>query len=250
MADLVGTKNDDELTEYRMLRIYHTMAEILGATCLSPEQAVFDHHSSSFLSIVTQCHDVALSVEPSKHAHISSRLPGARRRAWPDISWIPPLYYTAIKCRDHQIRTRAVDLMSSFWPYEIVWDLGILNVSSIVAKEVIRMEEAEFITPAVKVQESEDNIMPKNILEHDLVPSRLSLPEERRFDTVEMVLLNDVPRSIQMVCRKWLQGRERVIRKIYNEAEDTWIKVEEEPTSRSNVRGSAAYSTKGTANRI
>ncbi|KAL5376460.1 hypothetical protein DPSP01_010469 [Paraphaeosphaeria sporulosa] len=217
-ATMADTNDDDELNGYNMLRIYHTMAEIMGATCLSPEQKIFDHHIPRFLAIVDRCSDIASDGVPSERICNVSRLLETRCRPWPDLSWNPPLYYTAIKCRDHQIRTRAFDLMSSFWRYEIVWDLGILNISSIVAQEVIRMEEGDFF--GAKIPRCDTKITFREDLEPKLDPLPPTLPEELRFDTVEMVLLDEFPGSIQIVCKKWIKGRvQKTTRKAYREAE-------------------------------
>jgi hypothetical protein len=248
MTDLTGTTNDEELTGYKMLRIYHTMAEIMGATCLSPEQAVFDEQILGFLSIVTQCNNVVSNGEPSKHACSGSPHLETHRHSWPDISWTPPLYYTAIKCRDRHIRTRAVDLMSSFWHYEIVWDLGMLNISGIVAKEVIRMEEGDAFE--AETQASDAKMTSNEDLEYKLSPSQMTLPEERRFDTVEMVLLDDILGGVQIVCKKWCKDRPRVIRKVYVKEKGTWAKIEREPAAMSEVRKSSSFKTKAIAHRI
>jgi hypothetical protein len=247
-ADLIDTRNDDELTGYEMLHIYHNMAEIMGATCLSPEQAVFDQHTSGFLSIVTQCNNIASNGEPSRYACSRSRRPETYRRSWPDISWIPPLYYTAIKCRNRHIRTRAVGLMSSFWHYEIVWDLRILKSSSIVAKEVIRLEEGDFFE--VNIQGSDLKMTSNEDAKYKLNPSPLILPEERRFDTVEMILLDGVPGGIQIVCRKWCKNQPRIVREVYVETQGAWAKIERDPTATSDVRKRSPLTTKTIAHRI
>lgn len=238
-ATMADTNDGDELKGYNILRIYHTMGEIMGATCLSSEQEVFDRHIPGFLDIVVQCNNIASNGLPSESAGSGSRPPEACRRSWPDQSWIPPLYYTAIKCRDYQIRRRAFDLMSSFWRYEIVWDLGILKISSIVAQEVIRMEEGDFF------EATSQGCNKKPISNEDCKykPDPLSptLPEERRFDTVEMVLLAEFSATIQIVCTKRIKGRVQTFQRIYNEPEGIWTKVAKELTIASRKSGTIAH---------
>lgn len=223
MAVRASTTNNDDLNGYKMLRIYHTMAEIMGATCLSQNQSAFDQYNSAFLSIVSQCHNIASNGEPSTHALSGSCRPDPRRYAWPDISWIPPLYFTAIKCRDHQIRTQALELMSSFWRYEIVWDLGILDISSIVAKEVIRMEEGDHFKASCL-----DHLgkVVTDGHQNSGVGRLLPLPEEQRFNTVEMFILDDTSRNIRIVCKSQCKGGTKVIQKVFDQTESTWTKVE------------------------
>ncbi|KAF2438054.1 hypothetical protein P171DRAFT_437143 [Karstenula rhodostoma CBS 690.94] len=238
-ATMADANNGDELKEYNMLRIYHTMAEIMAATCLSPKQEVFDHHIPGFLAIVTQCNDIASNSISSENVCSSSCLPRTPRRSWPIMSWMSPLYYTAIKCRDHQIRTRALDLMPSFWYYEIVWDLVILNISNIVAREVIRMEDGDFFE--AKIQRCDTKMSSNEDLKYKLDLPALALPEERRFDTVEMVLLDESPGSIQIVCRKWIKGRVQSIRKMYNKAAGDWTNIDGTPIAASPKSGTIAH---------
>ncbi|KAF1970038.1 hypothetical protein BU23DRAFT_601205 [Bimuria novae-zelandiae CBS 107.79] len=215
LADGVSVGKDD-IGQYELLRIYHTMAGIMAATSLSPYQCVFDQYGSEFLSIIMQSKDIASRSDSS-----GTRASGEAMRlescghAWPDVSWIPPLYYTALKCRVHHIRTQAVELMSSFWRYEIVWDLGILNMASIVAKEVIRLEESACFK--VQTQESNEKATGAEVLEHcaQSVPS--PLPEVQRFDTVEMVLPDDQPGFLHIVCKKTVRGQIQMVQQAYNE---------------------------------
>ncbi|KAL5454463.1 hypothetical protein PMIN06_004930 [Paraphaeosphaeria minitans] len=239
-ATIADTNDDDELKGYNMLRTYHTMAEIMGATCLSPEQKIFDQYILGFLGIVNRCSDIASSGISSEKICRGSRLPETRCRPWPDLSWNPPLYYTAIKCRDHQIRRPALGLMPSFWRYEIFWGLGTLNIFSIVAQEVIRMEEGDFSeakTPTCDIKMTKSHQDPE--LNSD--PSFHTMPEERRFDTVEMVLLDEIPGTIQIVCTKRIKGRMQTIRKVYTEADGIWNKAEKELTATSSKCGTIAH---------
>lgn len=231
IATITDTSNCDELKGYSMLRVYHTMAEIMIATCLSPEQTVFDQHISGFKAIVTQCNDIASEDAPRRATRSDSHVPDNSRHSWPDLSWNPPLYYTAIKCRNHQIRIGALNLMSSFWPYEIVWDLGILNTSNVVAREVIQMEEGDFF----EVKTSSHSKLSLSHKEASLDPSSSTLPEEQRFDTVDMVLFDNIPGSIQIECRKRVKEQVQITRKVYNQADGTWEKIYKEASCKSRT---------------
>ena len=223
LADLVASgKETDEGNRYAILRAYHSMADIMAATCLASGQLEFDKYEAQFRDIVAQSEDIALSSNSDGTSCVYRDEPGSTgraRRAWPDVSWVPPLYYTALKCRVRDVRMRAVELMEQFWRFEIIWDVGILDRASLVAREVIEMEETGW-----EEQDSGDGNYKKGWVEKgDKV--RL-VPGERRFDAVEMVLSDDGGSRVQIVCKKFGEGEVETVKKVYDERKGVWIKME------------------------
>jgi hypothetical protein len=60
-----------------------------------------------------------------------------------DLGWIPPLHYTALKCRIHPARVHAVTLLSALPHRDGVWDSVL---AARVATKVIELEEGISIT--------------------------------------------------------------------------------------------------------
>jgi hypothetical protein len=54
-----------------------------------------------------------------------------------DIGWIPPLYYTAIRCRIHRVRLHAIRLLESTSHREGICDA---RISAAVARTVMQLE--------------------------------------------------------------------------------------------------------------
>ena len=210
----------EDATLYEILRVYHTMAEIMAGTCLSTDQLVFDKYESKFHEIVIRSKEITLERNPSVDpAEGNDSCPDPCRRAWPDVGWIPPLYYTALKCRLRDVRCQAVELMSLFRHSEIIWDLNMLEMASLVATEVIRMEESN----KFPVKDHQGYEEPRiRAPEAYRIPS---LPRERRFDTVEMVRAGHVPECIQMVCKRSVDRRTETTRKFYNREIEMWVEI-------------------------
>ncbi|KAF2234868.1 hypothetical protein EV356DRAFT_566801 [Viridothelium virens] len=74
------------------------------------------------------------------NANTNNDHPGAGRDAVVEMGWIPPLYYTAIKCRVPHLRRRALALLGSSLHREGIWAAGIVGP---VARRVMEMEEGE-----------------------------------------------------------------------------------------------------------
>jgi len=221
IGDLVGNKNSYELFCYNMLHLYHTMADIMAATCMSlDDQTVYDKHLPSFLSIIVQSNNVALNKIPFSEYHSPFDTEGGFKlhtcRPWSDMGWIPPLYYTALKCRNHRIRTQAIKLMSYPWHKEGVWDL---TTALVVSREVVRMEEGDFFENLDN--EFDASCTPSN---RELFEEK-TLPENRRFHKVDMVIEN-APKGLELICKKKVRGRWIVIHKVYNEKESSWTEVQ------------------------
>ncbi|RYP85987.1 hypothetical protein DL769_000850 [Monosporascus sp. CRB-8-3] len=118
-----------------VLRTYHTMTKIMAATCLrGRDETVYDKHTASFASLLYQVWGlwnraaVAFRDTPSKFSFTT------------DMGFIPPLYFTALKCREPNLRRMAVDLLAKAPHIEGPWD-G--RIAAAVARRVMKLEEGD-----------------------------------------------------------------------------------------------------------
>jgi hypothetical protein len=111
-----------------------------------------------------------------------------------DMGFIPPLFYTAIKCRNPRIRRQAIELLI-FAPHrEGFWD-GVLVAR--IAGEVIKLEEKEFYRDfqvndafgVYSIPSEEDLSLP-------------ALPESYRIHEVQMVPPDNSGGNAMLICKR------------------------------------------------
>lgn len=100
------TMDSRELRGATLLRIHYLFAFINLHKSIHPEQCAFDTFNSHFGQIVSLSSTL---VSSSERLDLESTRPGFSL----DLGVIAPLYYTAMSCRDPDIRRRAVSLLSS-----------------------------------------------------------------------------------------------------------------------------------------
>ncbi|RDW61967.1 hypothetical protein BP6252_11400 [Coleophoma cylindrospora] len=202
---------------YKLLHAYYYMANIMANTFLQPQyETRFDSHISDFVSIIT------ISIELWKVALLAGALEkGTSREAEmssfvADMGWIAPLYFTAIKCRNHRVRLHAIRLLSSTSHKEGIWDT---KVATYIAREVMRIEEKDFYKDLVVEDDFPLSEIPAE--EHMSMPL---LPESYRAQEVQVVLPDQPRGNIVLICR---QKRDNSIVEYVYEREyiisHTWI---------------------------
>ncbi|KAF4338913.1 C6 zinc finger domain protein [Fusarium beomiforme] len=118
----------------RILRIYHTMIKIMVATCLrGKDEMIYDRYIPDFTSLLQQVWELwtQAAVEFGTIHHVNSFTA--------DLGYIPPLYYTSLRCRDPNLRRIAIDLLAKAPHSEGAWD-G--RLASVIAKKVMDIEES------------------------------------------------------------------------------------------------------------
>ncbi|KAK1987589.1 hypothetical protein LZ30DRAFT_745655 [Colletotrichum cereale] len=134
--------SDDERLVCQRLPIYHTMAHIITNTSLNPRnELIFDLYTHQFASVVSQVREILDTIQPSALPTPVADTPGSHVphvESPVDIGLIPPLFYTAIKCRVPRIRRQAVELLLLCQRHEGMWDA---LLSARVAREVMTLEE-------------------------------------------------------------------------------------------------------------
>ncbi|KOS39361.1 hypothetical protein ACN38_g9795 [Penicillium nordicum] len=124
-----------------------------------------------------------------------------------EMGYIPPVYYTAIKCRVPRIRRQAVRVLRAAPHREGLWNGSLL---ANVVEEIIRIEEGEFYAGNVGVNSSVGYILPRD--EDLLVPK---LPAEARVSDVRVLLPDDVGGDTYVTYRrkvgdKWVTFKQKI----------------------------------------
>ncbi|KAJ5225202.1 hypothetical protein N7468_006427 [Penicillium chermesinum] len=129
-----------------LLVVYYEMAMIKGSTCLSDDEMIFDQYTHRFLIILTAFLDMwkffasldfrirdmrKIMDEPSDKC--------AGNGFTVESGFIPPIYYTTLKCRDPGIRRQAIAILRSVPHREGVWNGPLL---ADIAEQLMKMEEA------------------------------------------------------------------------------------------------------------
>jgi hypothetical protein len=131
-----------------VLLVSYINAKIWTRTAIYPDESAWDTQLPSFKEILILCKAVISSSaeKPRKGPYSLVGLPRAspKRPVWRDaftfeMGVIPPLYFTAIKCRDPVVRREAIRLLGLARPRkEGLWDAR--NLASI-AERVVEIEE-------------------------------------------------------------------------------------------------------------
>jgi hypothetical protein len=142
-----------------ILLISYINAKIWTRTAIYPDESAWDSQLPSFKEILTLCTEVITNSgeRTRKGPYSLVGLPRAspKRPVWRDaftfeMGVIPPLYFTAIKCRDPKVRHEAITLLGLARPRkEGLWDAR--NLMSI-AKRVIEIEGEGMIEPGLPVE--------------------------------------------------------------------------------------------------
>ncbi|CAG8908949.1 unnamed protein product [Penicillium egyptiacum] len=165
------------------------------ATAPDDLKAIFQNFSTmSDISAILE--DSLLEIlEKASKFNYYLQVPDCGRRGFTvEMGYIPPVYYTALKCRVPRIRRQAVRALRAAPHREGVWDGTIL---ADVLEEIIRVEEGDFYAGDVRVNSSVGHILPGN--EDLLVPK---VPAEARVSDVRVLLPNDVGGHTYVSYRK------------------------------------------------
>ena len=181
---------------YQLLYTYHTMATIMIYTCVqSNDEMAFDFCTEKFVLLLQQM--MNLSTKTLTTSPVQA-LPGDMPLSIVDVGWIPPLYYTALKCRESRIRHQALRLLDSTSHREGIWDS---KTAACVARKVIGMEERDFYKETGLVDDSSLLSLPRT---EDL--SLPILPDFYRIHDVEVVLSGDPMNKILLYCKLREEG--------------------------------------------
>ncbi|KAJ5446208.1 Protein of unknown function DUF3468 [Penicillium cf. griseofulvum] len=117
-----------------------------------------------------------------------------------EMGYIPPLYYTALKCRVPRLRRQAVRALRTAPHREGLWNGSLL---ANVMEEIIRVEEGDIYAGDVRVNSSAGHILPRD--EDLLVPK---VPAEARVSDVKVLLPDDISGHTYVSYRRRVAGGE------------------------------------------
>jgi hypothetical protein len=142
IASLVPFTDDDNRRE-KSLRVQHTAAFIWLSRCPCLDEIGFDAFTTEFGWIVDWSNMViAPPLESTNHSLqaglASLSISGASKFSL-DMGFIPPLYLTAIKCRDPRIRREAITILNKTKGREGIWDA---HLHAGVSQRLVEVEEA------------------------------------------------------------------------------------------------------------
>jgi hypothetical protein len=130
------TKRTAHSNAMNLLRIHHRSICIWLSVCLSNEECALDAFNADFEGIVSFDTNLASNSQPTAN-YISPEPPSFSF----EMQLIPPLYYTAIKCRIPSIRRRAVDLLRLAPRHEGLWSA---QVSAKLAEKVTKLRKETY----------------------------------------------------------------------------------------------------------
>lgn len=114
-----------------------------------------------------------------------------------DIGLIPPLYYTAIKCRVPSIRREAIGILHHVPHREAMWDALVVAAA---AEKVVHLEEWDFYgEPGFSPAEKVVSRAPESL-------SLPSLPEAYRFEDVQLTVQDGTNNKGKVICRRRQQS--------------------------------------------
>ena len=212
---LPRTTNLSERSAYRLLELYHLMATIMAVVQIGCNQeTAYDRHTVDFVTIISHCiqsYKFACEYHGLEPARVlSTEQPGSR--ALPNMGWITPLYYTAVKCRNHRIRLHAIKLLELMPHREGIWDA---SQAAVIARKVVAIEEQDFYKD-IDIVNDFDLLSAPNTQEL-LLPV---LPEDHRLNAINLVLPDDPTSKLVLRCTR-RAGLEKTLWK-YDLGSRTW----------------------------
>ncbi|KAJ4858285.1 fungal zn(2)-Cys(6) binuclear cluster domain-containing protein [Trichoderma breve] len=191
LADLTPRK----MYRTPLLRLYHTMATIMAATSLrGTDEMIFDSYNSNFEALLRQATELW---DVMHNAYLAfKKLTGYVMPAicfTADMGFIPPLYFTVIKCRQPNLRRMAIEILMSAPHREGAWS-GPL---------VARMAEHIMAREEEGIYEDLD-IMP-TCQPGSALPV---VPHSSRFNDIKVSLPERVGGKAVLFCSRYLGGGE------------------------------------------
>ncbi|KAF1938693.1 hypothetical protein EJ02DRAFT_17603 [Clathrospora elynae] len=180
-----------EPTSYKLLLMYHAMATIMCKSLGSHFESRYEAYTNEFISILEHAVDLfhkyalALAIPGNINLHHSIA----------EFGFIPPLYYTAIKCRVHRIRLHAIMLLRQIPIKEVTWDS---SLTANIAQKVVELEEQ-----GVYCGLDADEEFPLFEAPRREERGVLREPESNLFHDVQVKMLDDFTSKAVITCKRW-----------------------------------------------
>ena len=128
------SRKHEELQGAMLLEIQYKCAKILLSVGMPPRETLFDRLTTLFESVISLATSVIDRTDsrgaPGRTGHFSF-----------ETSLVPPLYFTATRCRNPWIRRQALSLLSSTSRQECLWNSEMLSK---IAERLILIEENRY----------------------------------------------------------------------------------------------------------
>lgn len=187
---------------YLLLLSMYYMAQIMASVCLVDEEnaeAVYDAHTANFLAIVRHSSELRRLIPYEVHYNPLVSYTSKISQSTADMGWIPPLYYTALKCRVRRVRLHALRFLG-FKPHkEGIWDN---ELTAIIAREVIRLDEGDGDDVRGSIRSITDLNVTVEVPTEEEVLSIPTVPDTRRLHDFRMRLPDDVAGKITITYRQ------------------------------------------------
>ncbi|KAL2822829.1 hypothetical protein BDW59DRAFT_180833 [Aspergillus cavernicola] len=235
---------------HRLVCGYYIMLTIMTETCLlQPDnETVFDTHTHSFNDLINTLSELwtltinhpdhstipssspSLSLNPLAQEHAQTPRGSTPRRIGEgcdmshtiiDIGWMPPLFFTATKCRDRHIRRSAIRLLESTNHREGIWDA---KITACIARRVMEIEEGDFFDGADGDCDGDDFFGGDGESGDQSIDIPVLLPESCRIRDLEVRLEGD-PLERVVLFGGWegISGGKRVCIGEYDVVEQRWL---------------------------
>lgn len=222
----------DEYSEfaYWMLRTYHVMATIMAGVCLKPDdEMIFDSFISEFVSLVDCAGRNWKSSRLVRDTLFLEKSSSELARSVVDMGWIPPLYYAALKCRNHRVRLQAIRLIEGSSHREGFWDS---RIAACLARRVMTIEERDFYGTLDTADDFISTSTPE--LQASSMPT---LPQSYRVYEVDQILPNGPLGRIQLSYKQQQSAEEwRVITEEYYPMSRQWKTYQSIDTTDGNPK--------------
>lgn len=200
---------------FLLMRLHHTMACIMVDAALQPaDEQLYDKHIVTFQSIISQAIHIWKTFCTITTIEETPDFITDKSKAIAEMGWIPPLYYTALKCRDHQLRLQSINLLSLSHHREGIWDTKTVVC---VAQKVVELEERGFYGKSSNVSA----LFPRQ--NH---PLQL-LPQSYRFHDVYIDMPEEMAGNFRITCKqKQSDGSWGIFTSEYNVMTGCWSELE------------------------
>ncbi|CAG7917990.1 unnamed protein product [Penicillium olsonii] len=143
VASLQPIMNLRDIAGSIIIRVYYEMASVMAGVSLSETEMAFDAYTDNFSAIIAGFHELS-RVWSLLNVQTPDLKPDMESGNFHDCGftiesgYIPPVYYTAMKCRIPQLRRQAIHALRLMPRREGIWN-GILLAD--VLDEVVGIEE-------------------------------------------------------------------------------------------------------------
>lgn len=134
--------------QYRTLLLHHRTLDLMLNTTLHPSEQLYDLFTDDFTHILSEC-EALLALR--SHPTSTNNIPSPQHQPWhPTLGLLPPLFFTATRCRVSTLRHRAIRALHASRRREREWNSCI---ATLLARVVVAEEERHIALSSPKTSE-------------------------------------------------------------------------------------------------